>query len=61
LNNGCTSDRSQDTAEYGLGMALGSQQRRERLVADVRELLGEVRGMRGCADRNGDVFFYFLG
>jgi len=50
-HNGCTSD-PQDTAEYGLGMALGSQQRRERLVADVRELLEEVRG---------DVFFYFLG
>ena len=34
--------QSQDTAEYGLGVALGSQQRRERLVADVRELLEEV-------------------
>ncbi|CAK9019045.1 Pyruvate dehydrogenase [NADP(+)], partial [Durusdinium trenchii] len=32
----------EDTAEYGLGMALGSQQRRERLVADVKELLEEV-------------------
>ena len=32
----------QDTAEYGLGMALGSQQRRERLVEDVKELLEEV-------------------
>lgn len=32
----------QDTAEYGLGMALGSQQRRERLVADVKELLEEA-------------------
>ena len=34
--------RRQDTAEYGLGMALGSQQRRERLVEDVKELLEEV-------------------
>lgn len=33
----------EDTAEHGLGMALGSQQRRERLVADVRELLEEVQ------------------
>ncbi|CAK9045892.1 unnamed protein product, partial [Durusdinium trenchii] len=32
----------EDTAEYGLGMALGSQQRRERLVADVKELLEEA-------------------
>eukprot|EP00437_Effrenium_voratum_P033959 CAMPEP_0181476616 /NCGR_PEP_ID=MMETSP1110-20121109/41797_1 /TAXON_ID=174948 /ORGANISM="Symbiodinium sp., Strain CCMP421" /LENGTH=1846 /DNA_ID=CAMNT_0023601901 /DNA_START=106 /DNA_END=5646 /DNA_ORIENTATION=- len=32
----------EDTAEYGLGMALGSQQRRERLVEDVRELMEEV-------------------
>lgn len=34
--------RREDTAEYGLGMALGSQQRRERLVEDVKELLEEV-------------------
>eukprot|EP00931_Biecheleriopsis_adriatica_P069889 TRINITY_DN436_c0_g1_i9.p1 TRINITY_DN436_c0_g1~~TRINITY_DN436_c0_g1_i9.p1 ORF type:complete len:1849 (-),score=485.30 TRINITY_DN436_c0_g1_i9:160-5706(-) len=32
----------EDTAEYGLGMALGSQQRRERLVEDVKELMEEV-------------------
>lgn len=29
----------EDTAEYGLGMALGSQQRHEKLIADVQELL----------------------
>eukprot|EP00930_Biecheleria_cincta_P040888 TRINITY_DN279_c0_g1_i4.p1 TRINITY_DN279_c0_g1~~TRINITY_DN279_c0_g1_i4.p1 ORF type:complete len:1874 (+),score=404.50 TRINITY_DN279_c0_g1_i4:640-5622(+) len=32
----------EDTAEYGLGMALGSQQRRERLIEDVKELIEEV-------------------
>merc|ERR1719321_1020247 len=29
----------EDAAEYGLGMALGSQQRREKLIKDVGELL----------------------
>eukprot|EP00438_Fugacium_kawagutii_P035947 Skav208480 [mRNA] locus=scaffold2430:40924:45653:+ [translate_table: standard] len=37
-----------DTAEYGLGMALGSQQRREKLVEDVKELLEEVRRVGGA-------------
>jgi len=32
----------EDTAEYGLGMALASQQRRERLIEDVKELLQEA-------------------
>jgi len=32
----------EDTAEYGLGMALASQQRRERLVEDIKELLQEA-------------------
>ena len=52
LATGPDGTRRHRTAPDGLGMALGSQQRRERLVADVRELLEEVRG---------DVFFYFLG
>ena len=29
----------EDTAEYGLGMCLASQQRHEKLIADVRELI----------------------
>jgi homodimeric pyruvate:ferredoxin (flavodoxin) oxidoreductase len=29
----------EDTAEYGLGMTLASQQRREKLIADVQELV----------------------
>merc|ERR1712054_609705 len=29
----------EDTAEYGLGMALGSQQRHEKLIADARNLV----------------------
>jgi pyruvate-ferredoxin/flavodoxin oxidoreductase len=29
----------EDTAEYGLGMALGSQQRREKLILDVQEVV----------------------
>jgi hypothetical protein len=42
-------------------MALGSQQRRERLVADVRELLEEVRGCAECADaRIGMVMFFSI-
>jgi len=32
----------EDTAEYGLGMALGSAQRREKLIDDVKELLEEA-------------------
>jgi len=32
----------EDTAEYGLGMALASLQRRERLIGDVNELLQEA-------------------
>merc|ERR1719362_825925 len=32
----------EDTAEYGLGMALASVQRRERLIADVNELLHDA-------------------
>jgi len=33
----------EDAAEYGFGMALGSVQRRGRLVEDVKELLAEVK------------------
>lgn len=29
----------EDTAEYGLGMQLGSEQRREKLIADVQEII----------------------
>merc|ERR1712151_897611 len=29
----------EDAAEYGLGMALGSQQRREKLIADMQEIV----------------------
>jgi len=32
----------EDAAEYGLGMAMASQQRRERLIEDVRELIQEA-------------------
>ena len=32
----------EDTAEYGLGMALASMQRHERLIQDVKELLQEA-------------------
>ena len=32
----------EDAAEYGLGMALASEQRRERLIEDVKELLQEA-------------------
>jgi len=32
----------EDTAEYGLGMALGSQQRREKLQAAVRDVLDDA-------------------
>lgn len=38
----------QDTAEYGLGMVLGSQQRREKLVEDVKELLEEAMTAVEC-------------
>merc|ERR1712050_524900 len=32
----------EDAAEYGLGMALGSQQRREKLIMDVRALVDDA-------------------
>eukprot|EP00746_Dinoflagellata_sp_MGD_P155297 gnl/MRDRNA2_/MRDRNA2_85296_c0_seq2.p1 gnl/MRDRNA2_/MRDRNA2_85296_c0~~gnl/MRDRNA2_/MRDRNA2_85296_c0_seq2.p1 ORF type:complete len:1850 (-),score=450.28 gnl/MRDRNA2_/MRDRNA2_85296_c0_seq2:164-5713(-) len=32
----------EDAAEYGLGMALASQQRREKLIGDVEKLIGEA-------------------
>lgn len=32
----------EDTAEYGLGMALSSEQRRDKLIADVRELVDQA-------------------
>merc|ERR1740129_1021755 len=40
----------EDTAEYGLGMALGSEQRRQKLIADVRALVTHA------ADEEEDVF-----
>jgi len=39
----------EDTAEYGLGMALGSQQRREKLLQDVQELIDQAEMVEATA------------
>ena len=39
----------EDTAEYGLGMALGSQQRREKLLLDVQELIDQAEMVEATA------------